>query len=97
MVQGHVDEVGRVKRVEQHPGYRSLAVEVKRESSGLLAAKGSVCVDGVSLTAASARPSEFSVNIIPHTCEATTLGLLHAGERVNIEYDMLVKAAQASR
>ena len=91
-VQGHVDEVGKVRRIEQHSGYRALAVETDRHNSRLLVEKGSVCVDGVSLTVASLRPGEFAVNIIPHTWENTILKRLRPGDRVNIEYDLLVKA-----
>lgn len=93
-VQGHVDEVGKVRRTEQHAGYWTLAVETDRRNSHLLVEKGSVCVDGVSLTVASVRPGEFAVNIIPHTWENTTLKQRRPGDRVNIEYDLLVKAAQ---
>ena len=60
----------------------------------LLVEKGSVCVDGVSLTVASVRPGEFAVNIIPHTWENTNLKLRRSGDNVNIEYDLVVKAVQ---
>jgi len=93
-VQGHVDEVGKVRRVEQHSGYCVLAVETDRRNSRLLVEKGSVCVDGVSLTVASVRPGEFAVNIIPHTWENTNLKQRRTGEPVNIEYDLVVKAVQ---
>ena len=93
-VQGHVDEVGKVRRVEQHSGYWALAVETDRRKTCLLVEKGSVCVDGVSLTVASVRPGEFAVNIIPHTWENTHLKQRRAGDKVNVEYDLLVKAVQ---
>jgi len=93
-VQGHVDEVGKVRRIEQHSGYWVLAVETDRRNSRLLVEKGSVCVDGVSLTVASVRPGEFAVNIIPHTWENTNLKQRRTGEPVNIEYDLVVKAVQ---
>jgi len=93
-VQGHVDEVGRVRRVERHSGYWTLAVEIDRRNSRLLVEKGSVCVDGISLTVASVRPGEFAVNIIPHTWENTNLKQRRPGDKVNIEYDLLVKAVQ---
>jgi riboflavin synthase len=93
-VQGHVDEVGKVRRIEQHSGYWALAVETDRRNSRLLVEKGSVCVDGVSLTVASVRPGEFAVNIIPHTWENTDLKQRRTGEPVNIEYDLVVKAVQ---
>jgi riboflavin synthase len=93
-VQGHVDEVGKVRRIERHPGYWVLAVETDRRTLRPLVEKGSVCVEGISLTVASLRPGEFAVNIIPHTWENTTLKQLRPGERVNIEYDLLVKAVR---
>ena len=93
-VQGHVDEVGKVRRIERHSGYWALAVETARRNSRLLVEKGSVCVDGISLTVASVRPGEFAVNIIPHTWENTNLKQRRTGEPVNIEYDLVVKAVQ---
>jgi riboflavin synthase len=93
-VQGHVDEVGKVRRIEQHSGYWVLAVETDRRTPRPLVEKGSVCVDGISLTVASVRPGEFAVNIIPHTWENTSLKQRRTGDGVNIEYDLLVKAVQ---
>ena len=93
-VQGHVDEVGKVRRIEQHTGYWTLAIETDRRTSRPLVEKGSVCLDGISLTVASVRPGEFAVNIIPHTWENTSLKQRRTGDGVNIEYDLLVKAVQ---
>jgi riboflavin synthase len=95
-VQGHVDEVGKVRRIEQHSGYWTLAIETDRRAPRPLVEKGSVCVDGISLTVASMRPGEFALNIIPHTWENTTLKLHRPGDSVNIEYDLLVKAVQGA-
>ena len=95
-VQGHVDEVGKVRRIERHAGYWTLGVETDRHNSRLLVEKGSVCVDGVSLTIASMRPGEFAVNIIPHTWENTNLKQLRPGDMVNVEYDIVVKAVQGA-
>ena len=94
LVQGHVDEVGKVRRIEQHSGYWTLVVETDRRRSRPLVEKGSVCVDGISLTVASLRPGEFAVNIIRHTWENTNLKQLRPGYKVNVEYDLLVKAVQ---
>jgi riboflavin synthase len=93
-VQGHVDEVGKVRRIDQHSGHWTLAIDTDRRRSRPLVEKGSVCVDGISLTVASLRPGEFAVIIIPHTWENTTLKLRRPGDRVNIEYDLLVKAVR---
>lgn len=96
-VQGHVDEVGRVRRLVNRQGWHELHIGVGRGNSRLLVPKGSICVDGVSLTIAQTRPGEFGVNIVPYTWENTTLRTLRAGEMVNVEFDLLVKAAQAGR
>lgn len=93
-VQGHIDEVGRVRRLTRRQGWHELAIEVKHRSFRFTAPKGSVCVDGVSLTIAEARPGEFSINVIPHTWENTTLSSLRPAGLVNVEFDLLVKAAQ---
>jgi riboflavin synthase len=93
-VQGHVDEVGKVRRIEQHSGHWTLAIETGRRTLRPLIEKGSVCVDGISLTVASLRSGEFAVNIIPHTWESTNLKQRRPGDQVNIEYDLLVKAVR---
>jgi riboflavin synthase len=93
-VQGHVDEVGKIRRIERHSGYWVLAVETDRRKSRSVIEKGSVCVDGISLTLAAVRPGEFAVNVIPHTWENTSLKQRRAGDKMNIEYDLLVKAVQ---
>ncbi len=94
LVQGHVDEVGTVRRVERVSGSWKISIRTQRQSGRFLVDKGSVCVEGVSLTVASMRPGEFSVSIIPHTWENTNLEDRRAGDRVNIEYDLIVKAVQ---
>ena len=95
-VQGHVDEVGKIRRIERHSGYWALAVETDRRARRPLVEKGSVCLDGISLTVASVRPGEFTVNIIPHTWDNTSLKHRRAGDKSNIEYDLLVKAVQGA-
>jgi riboflavin synthase len=95
-VQGHVDEVGKIRRIEQHSGHWTLAIETDRRAKRPLVEKGSVCVDGISLTVASLRRGEFAVNIIPHTWENTSLKHRRSGDRVNIEYDLLVKTVQGA-
>lgn len=91
-VQGHIDEVAAVAKVERESGFWKLGFRVKQENARLLVEHGSVCVNGVSLTIAGFGPGGFHVNVIPHTLENTNLKELRAGDRVNIEYDMLVKA-----
>ncbi len=89
LVQGHVDAVGRVEapapdlRISMPPHLLRYVVE-----------KGSIAVDGCSLTVVETLPSGFSVAVIPHTAEVTTLGLRRAGDQVNLEVDIIAKYAE---
>ncbi|HEY5889313.1 MAG TPA: riboflavin synthase [Acidimicrobiia bacterium] len=91
IVQGHVDGVGTVDSVEVEGASRRMAVEVPEDLMRYIVEKGSVAVDGVSLTVAAVSESGFEVAIIPHTLEVTTLGQLEVGDRVNLEVDVLAK------
>jgi riboflavin synthase len=86
-VQGHVDGVGRVASVD---GGR-VWIEAEPEVLRYCVEKGSITVDGVSLTIAGLRGDAFEVALIPHTLEVTTLGALEAGDEVNLEVDVLAK------
>jgi riboflavin synthase len=86
-VQGHVDGVGRVRGFE---GER-LTIEAPRELLRYCVEKGSIAVDGVSLTIAGLDDDAFEVALVRHTIEATTLGALKPGDRVNLEVDILAK------
>jgi riboflavin synthase len=91
IVSGHVDGVGHVSSVE--PAGRSLtvAIDVPAALARYIAAKGSVAVDGVSLTVNTVRGARFTVNIIPHTRDKTLIGGYKAGTAVNIEVDLLAR------
>lgn len=91
IVQGHVDEAGRVRGLERDGSDVRLRVETSAEFAGLLIGKGSVTIDGVSLTVVDVGDEGFDVALIPHTLEVTTLGNLQGGERVNLEADVLGK------
>jgi riboflavin synthase len=91
LVSGHVDGLGRLLDATPEHGSWRLTFEVPAPLHRFLASKGSVAVDGVSLTVNSVRGQMFGVNIIPHTHAHTTLGLLAPGDRVNIEIDMLAR------
>lgn len=95
-VQGHVDDVGVVTRIDRGGEHR-VWIKPGRSSMRCIIPKGSVCVEGVSLTAADVAPDQFSVALIPTTLEVTTLGGLRVGDRVNIETDMLVRAVLHAR
>src|SRR3990167_5175692 len=91
MVSGHVDGVGKVLDLRQDARSVRFRIAVPRELSKYIAEKGSVCINGVSLTVNAVRDAEFEVNIVPHTLAATTLGELAAGDAVNIEVDLLAR------
>ena len=90
-VTGHVDAAGRVVENRRGAGGWRLAVEAPTERFAEIAAKGSIAVDGVSLTVVEAAAPIFSVAIIPTTLRETTLGALVPGDRVNLETDILAK------
>lgn len=91
LVSGHVDGVAEVKmRTDVGQSVRYM-VEVPRPLAKYLAAKGSVCIDGVSLTVNAVHGETFEVNIVPHTLQETTLGSFAAGRRVNVEVDLMAR------
>jgi riboflavin synthase len=91
LVAGHVDGVGKIKARRKHGDALGLRISVPRELAPLLAPKGSVTVDGVSLTINDVDGVEFAVMLIPHTLVATCLGERKTGDRVNIETDLIAK------
>ena len=91
LVAGHVDGVGTVTGFEELGGSVRLEVEAPAELSRYIARKGSITVDGVSLTVNRVEGARFEVNVIPHTRAVTTLGGLALGARVNLEVDMLAR------
>lgn len=91
IVQGHVDATGRVERLEREGDDVRLYVGCDAEFADLLVDKGSLAIDGVSLTVVGARPDGFDVALIPHTLSVTTLGERRPGDRVNLEADVLGK------
>jgi riboflavin synthase len=95
LVSGHVDGVGKVVDVRPEGGSLRLRFEIARELGRFIAPKGSIAVDGVSLTVNGVEDSggftRFGVNIIPHTQSVTTLGALQPGIRVNVEVDLMAR------
>jgi riboflavin synthase len=94
LMSGHVDGVGTITRFEPAPDdadSRSLEVEAPRDLARFIAPKGSIAVDGVSLTVNAVAGSRFCVNLIPHTLAVTTLKRLQVGTRVNLEVDLLAR------
>jgi riboflavin synthase len=90
-VQGHVDAVGRVRSTEPEGEGRRVWFDVPGEVLRYCVEKGSVAVQGVSLTVAQLDDAGFAVALVPHTLAATTLGRLEAGDEVNLEADVLAK------
>ena len=90
-VQGHIDAVGKCAAVRQRAGSWDLQFEFSRDYERNVVEKGSIAIDGVSLTTYNIKPLRFSVSIVPHTWEATTLRLLKPGKGVNLEFDLIGK------
>jgi len=94
LVSGHVDGVGEVVEVAELGGSARLAIRAPAALARYIARKGSIAVDGVSLTVNAVDGGRFEVNLIPHTRAVTTLGSLAAGSRVNLEIDMIARYAE---
>jgi len=91
LVQGHVDGVGTVAAFDDLGGSWRLAIDAPAALSRYIARKGSVAVDGVSLTVNAVEGHRFEVNVIPHTLAVTTLATLAPDSRVNLEVDLLAR------
>ncbi|OYU70239.1 MAG: riboflavin synthase [Alphaproteobacteria bacterium PA2] len=91
IVSGHVDGVGEVVSIASEGGSHRVQIRAPRPLHRYIAAKGSIAMDGVSLTVNSIEDDVFGVNLIPHTWDVTTLGRLAVGSRVNLEIDMLAR------
>ena len=91
MVSGHVDGVGQV--IERKSDARSIrfSFSMPKQLARYVAQKGSICIDGISLTVNTVDDSSFSVNIVPHTLEMTTLGRRQVGDSVNLEVDVIAR------
>jgi riboflavin synthase len=94
LVQGHVDGAGHVRSVSPDGFARRLRVELPDELRRYIAERGSVALDGVSLTVAELSPDGLEVSLIPETLERTTLGELEEGSEVNVEVDVVARYAE---
>jgi riboflavin synthase len=90
IVQGHVDSTGTVKSISDENGSWKFVIEYN-PSDGMTVEKGSICVNGISLTVVDSKPGAFSVAIIPYTYEHTNLRSLKPGDPVNLEFDIIGK------
>ncbi|MCA9039326.1 MAG: riboflavin synthase [Planctomycetaceae bacterium] len=93
-VQGHVDATGKVVAIDQEGEWTFMRFSISAELDPQMVSKGSITVDGISLTLVDVNPGEFSVALIPHTLEVTTLGERQVGDTVNIETDIIGKYIQ---
>jgi len=91
IVQGHIDARGEVIRIEPEGDGRLIQVGARSDGLRYIVEKGSITVDGVSLTVASVDATGFEVALIPHTISTTTLGWRRPGDVVNLEFDVLAK------
>ena len=97
LVSGHIDAVGRVVSVEPDARSQRWRFEIPQELARYVAAKGSVCIDGVSLTVNDVDASTFGVNLIPHTISVTTFADKRVGDAVNIEVDLIARYVERLR
>lgn len=91
LVSGHVDGVGEIKRRWTDARSERFRIQAPDNLAKYIAAKGSICVDGISLTVNAIEGSEFELNIVPHTLTATTMGGYQAGQKVNLEVDIIAR------
>ena len=94
LVSGHVDGVGNIVSIEPDARSQRWSIEAPRGLARYIAAKGSICVDGVSLTVNVVDGDRFEVNLIPHTVAATTFAQRTPGDAVNLEVDMMARYAE---
>jgi len=92
-VTGHIDCTGLIRKKQYHSGNLCFVIVVPAKYMGYILPKGSIAVDGISLTLAEKKSTTFSVSIIPHTLKNTTLGFKGPSDKVNIEFDILAKKA----
>lgn len=97
LVSGHIDGLGRIVAIEDDARSQRWTFEVPVPLSRYIAVKGSVCIDGVSLTVNDVGANRFGVNLIPHTVEVTTFRGKRAGDAVNIEVDLIARYVERLR
>lgn len=90
-VTGHIDDVGLIKAKQTQKNYTELHIGIKKRLARYIVPKGSICVDGISLTVGEVKKDHFTVYLIPLTKQMTTLGQKKKGDFVNIETDLLAK------
>lgn len=90
-VSGHIDDVGRVREVKKVGKSLEMTFSFDKKYDALVIEKGSIAINGVSLTVNEVEPGSLSINLIPHSADNTTLGSLKTGDHVNLEFDLVGK------
>ncbi|MFO0321476.1 MAG: riboflavin synthase [Bacteroidota bacterium] len=90
-VQGHVDEIGTITNITDHKGSWTYTINYQNKSNNITVEKGSITINGTSLTVVNAKENFFSVSIIPYTFENTVFKTLKVGDHVNLEFDIIGK------
>ncbi len=90
-VSGHIDGVAKITKIEKDKNSKIFTLEIPKSLGKLVVEKGSISLDGISLTVISIRGNKITVGIIPHTLKETNLGIRKVGERINVEADLLAK------
>jgi riboflavin synthase len=95
MVSGHIDGIGRIVKKEQKGDFVDITLQTKKELMKYIVTKGSIAIDGVSLTVVSCKGDTFGISIIPHTAKMTTIGIKDRGDSVNLECDLIGKYVES--
>lgn len=95
MVSGHIDGTGRIVKKEKKGDFIDIAFQTKKELMKYIVTKGSIAIDGVSLTVVSCKENTFGISIIPHTAKMTTIGIKDRGDSVNLECDLIGKYVES--
>lgn len=91
IVQGHIDGVGKIAKIQNEENSKILTIGIPKSLNRYIVEKGSIAINGISLTVINVRKNSFTVGIIPHTWEQTMLHTVKVGDKVNIEVDILAK------
>ncbi|HOJ43234.1 MAG TPA: riboflavin synthase, partial [Syntrophorhabdaceae bacterium] len=95
IVTGHIDCIGTIKAIKPSGDSKVISIEVPKDIARFIVVKGSVCIDGISLTVNTKDDNIFTINIIPYTSEKTTIGDKKVGSQVNIETDIISKYVES--
>ncbi|MFH1753153.1 MAG: riboflavin synthase [Candidatus Omnitrophota bacterium] len=91
LVSGHIDEIGAISRITKGGQTAAFAIKINPKNNSLIVNKGSIAVNGISLTVSETGRDYFIINMIPHSLKETTMNLKRVGDKVNIEYDIMGK------